>query len=149
MKAVPIEKGRRTVVYSLELKGLRGGEQLAVRARLATSAARLPEAARITTRLFLADEPDQREPGGEAKRVASFNGHVSRFNGFNCLPEDERSVTEKVGALRITRAPSKPLYLNLVAVSAAPFGRIPAGSGLPVLDDGWIKAVRYPPDLDG
>jgi hypothetical protein len=146
---VPIEKGLRTVVYSLELRDLRKGEQLEVRSRLVTSAGGLPEKARISTRLVLADGRGDGDPGEHAKKVASFNGHVSKLNGFNCLPEEEHSITEKVGVVRIKRSARRPLYLNLVAVSASPEHGIPPGSALKVVDDGYVRALRYPAELAG
>ena len=45
--------------------GSREGEQLLVRGRLVTDAAGLAAPARISTRIFLADRPDQTEPGGD------------------------------------------------------------------------------------
>ena len=61
--AVPVAK-LATVVLSHRLDDLAAGEQLLVVANLVTDASPLGYAARISTRLFLADGPDQLEPGG-------------------------------------------------------------------------------------
>ena len=87
---------RKTLVFSHRLDDLRKGEQLLVKARLTTDAAPLGYAARISTRLFLADSSRQLEAGGgTAGRAASWKGHLSKQTGFNCLPEDGARTTLK------------------------------------------------------
>ncbi len=127
--AVPIAK-QQTVVLSHELPGLREGEQILVRGRLVTDATGLGGAARISTRIFLGDRPDQTEPGGTAAGSVTWNGHLSKFTGFNCLPEEGPQASTKYGVAIVRRAPGRSLYVNLVAVSAAPFGGTRAGDGL-------------------
>ncbi|MGZ8667553.1 MAG: hypothetical protein ACXWZM_10665 [Solirubrobacterales bacterium] len=147
---IPVAK-RETLVFSHRLDGLRKGEQLVVKARLTTDASPLGYAARISSRLFLADSEDQLDPGaGKAARVASWKGHLSKPTGFNCLPGDGARTSRKLGVVRILRDPGVSLFLNLVAVSAAPFGGAGAGDELPVIGaDSSIDVTRYPPELEG
>ena len=141
--SIPIQKGARTVVFSQRLDGLAVDDQLRVRARLETSAARLGYPARISTRVFLAASPDQDEPGGVGAQVASFKGQVTKANGFNCTPDVRSTSTRKAGVLRITARPRGPLYVNLVAVGADPLGRGTAGDRLRVTG-GRCEVVRFP-----
>lgn len=146
---IPVAK-RGTVVFAHRLDDLAANEQLLVRARLVTDAARLGYPARISTRLFLADAPSQVEPGGGAAGVATWKGHLSKFTGFNCLPESGPQASQKFGVLAIRTAPGRPLYLNLVAVSAAPFGGERPGDALPIVTaDSFLELTRYPPELAG
>ena len=149
VSGVPVAKAQ-TVVFAHRLDGLAVGEQLLVKAQLVTDAAPLGYAARISTRLFLADGPDQTEPGGTAASVASWKGHVSKFTGFNCLPALGPQTTRKFGVIAIKRTPPGPLYLNMVAVSAAPFGGAGAGDALPIdASHSYLDVTRYPPGLAG
>jgi hypothetical protein len=127
--SIPISKAR-VIVLSQELAGLAAGERLLIKARLATDAAGLPAAARISTRLFIGDSPTQDEPGGAAQAVISWKGNLSKYTGFNCLPAEGPIVTEKYGVATVRQAPGASLYVNLVAVSAAPFGGVDASQGL-------------------
>ena len=147
---IPVAK-RQTLVFSHRLDDLRRGEQLVVRARLTTDASPLGYAARISSRLFLADSESQLEPGGgTAASVASWKGHLSKQTGFNCLPEDGARTTLKFGVLRVLDDPGRPLFLNLVAVSADPFGGAGANDALPVVAaDSFLDVTRYPPELEG
>jgi hypothetical protein len=139
-----------TVIYSRELKGLAEGEQLFVHGRLITDAKRTGYPTRITTRLFLADGPRQAEPGGHAKDVATWGGHLSKPNGCNCLPGRGAQRTEKFGVVRLRRDATQPLYVNLVAVSTAPFETPPeTGDDLPVESGSFVEIVRYPSELEG
>ena len=113
---------KETIVLSHELADLAEGERLLVRARLVTDAAGLPAAARISTRLLVADGPDVTEPGGLAADSMTWKGHLSKYTGFNCLPAEGPQATRKFGVSKVKRAPGASLYVNLVAVSAAPFG---------------------------
>ena len=146
---VPVAKVQ-TVVFAHRLDGLVAGEQLLVKAQLVTDAAPLGYAARISTRLFLADGPDQTEPGGTASSVASWKGHVSKFTGFNCLPALGPQTTRKFGVIAIKQAPPGPLYLNMVAVSAAPFGGAGSADALPIdASQSYLDVIRYPAELAG
>jgi hypothetical protein len=127
--AIPVSKAR-TVVLSQELGGLQVGERLLIKAHLATDAAGLPAPARISTRLFIADSPTQDEPGGSAQQAVTWKGNLSKYTGFNCLPAEGPVVTEKYGVATVRQAPAGSLFVNLVAVSAAPFGGVAASQGL-------------------
>ena len=118
---VPVAK-TETVVLSHELSDLAQGERLLVRGRLFTDADELASPARISTRLFVADSPTQTEPGGAAAAALSWKGHLSKFTGFNCLPGEGPQASSKYGVATVREAPGRSLYVNLVAVSGAPFG---------------------------
>ncbi len=120
-KGIAIAK-QRTVVLAHRLSGLAKGERLLVKGRLVTDATGLPAPARISTRLFLADGPDEVEPGGVAGDCMSWKGHLSKYTGFNCLPNEGPQPSRKFGVATVRKAPGADLYVNLVAVSAAPFG---------------------------
>jgi hypothetical protein len=142
-RAVPVANEERTVVRSLGLDGLEGGEQLVLTAQLHTSNPH-QYAARISTRVILADSPTATELGGRAKEVAGFDGELAKFNGSNCLP-GRTYVTRKYGATRILRAPGKPLHVNHVATSADPEGTPGRGDALAVKPAGFLQVVRYGP----
>ena len=150
INGIPVAK-LQTLVFSHRLDDLRQGEQLVVKARLTTDASSLGYAARISSRLFLADAEDQLDPGGGvAGTVASWNGHLSKTTGFNCLPADGAQTTLKFGVLRVTADAGQPLFLNLVAVSADPFGGAGPGDLLPiVLTGSFLEVTRFPPERDG
>jgi hypothetical protein len=142
---VPVAK-RHTVVLSHELAGLVEGEQLLVRGRLVTDASALPAPARISTRMFIADSQEQLEPGGAAGGSVTWKGHLSKFTGFNCVPDEGPQVSSKYGVAAVRQAPGRSLYVNLVAVSAAPFGGIDANAELPIDTTASSLAVtRFPP----
>jgi hypothetical protein len=146
---IPVAKSE-TVVLSHELDDLQAGEQLLVKANLVTDAAQLGYPARISSRLFLADSGQQTEPGGTAKQAASWKGQLSKFTGFNCLPADGPRTTRKYGVGAIRQPPGRPLFVNLVAVSAAPFGGAGAGDELPI-DTGrsFLEVTRFPSAATG
>ncbi|HLM30564.1 MAG TPA: hypothetical protein VK326_02765 [Solirubrobacterales bacterium] len=150
VNGIPVAK-RDTVVFSHRLAGLRQGEQLFVTAQLTTDASTLGYAARISSRLFLADADDQPEPGGGvAGAVSSWKGNLSKTTGFNCLPAEGPQTTRKFGVLRLTADPGQPLYLNLVAVSADPFGGASANDKLPIVRSrSFLDVTRFPPELEG
>ena len=142
---VPIAK-QETVVLSHELAGLEPGEQILVRGRLVTDATGLASAARISTRLFLADQPAQTEPGGTAAGSVTWKGHLSKFTGFNCLPDEGPQTSAKYGVATVRSAPGRSLYVNLVAVSAAPFGGIDASAQLRIdTAKSGLRVTRFRP----
>lgn len=126
---VPVAK-TETVVLSHELADLAAGERLLVRGRLITDAAGLGKPARISTRLFIADSPDQTEPGGAAAGAVTWKGHLSKFTGFNCIPGEGAQASNKYGVATVRSAPGRSLYVNLVAVSGAPFGGLSSSEQL-------------------
>lgn len=148
-RGIPVVPSAKTVVYSKRMNGLRGGEQLEVRAKIRTSAARLRYPARISTRIFLADSPTAADTGGHAAQIAAYGGEIGEHNGFNC--EGGPCVTERVGVLHIDASATRPLYVNVVADSGDPLkeGRSRPGDKLRVLDGGGVEIVRYPAELKG
>jgi hypothetical protein len=143
-EAVPIAK-KETVVLSHELAGLAQGEQILVRGRLVTDASGLAAAARISTRLFVADSPDQTEPGGTAAASLTWKGHLSKFTGFNCLPEEGPQASNKYGVATVREAPGRSLYVNMVAISAAPFGGAGAADQLRIVTaKSALEVTRFP-----
>jgi hypothetical protein len=141
---IPVAK-TETVVLSHRLDDLQPGDQLLVHAKLVTDAARLGYPARISTRLFLADSSGQVQPGGTAQQAASWKGQLSKFTGFNCIPGDGPRASQKFGVGAIKAAPGRPLYVNLVAVSAAPFGGGGSGDQLPIdTAHSFLEVTRYP-----
>lgn len=144
-RKIPVQKGVRTIVYSLALSKLRENEQLVVSAELPTSAAGLGYPARISTELVLASDPTESKPGRGIKALASLNGELTKFNGFNCLAATSSCLTRKVGVSRILRSTSRDVFLNLVAVSAAPSHAEKRGDALQALPGGYVQADRYPP----
>jgi hypothetical protein len=145
---VPVAK-RPTVILSKKLENLAKGEQLFVRGRLTTNARSTGYPTRITTELLLTDHPADTDPGAESKRVGTWNGHISKPNGFNCLPGEGPRRSEKFGVLEV-RQDAKELYVNLVATSARPF-QMPheTGDDLRVEEGSFIEVTRYPPRLRG
>ncbi len=139
---VPIAK-RATVVLSHELADLQAGEQLLVRGKLVTDAGGLPAPARITTRMFLAESPGQADPA----RVTdlTWKGQLSKPTGFNCIPGEGPQTSNKYGVATVRQAPGRSLYVNLVAVSAAPFGGNAPTDELPI-DTGAssLRITRFP-----
>ena len=135
---------------SEELRNLKQGEQLFVHGRLVTNASRLGYETRVATDLFLADSPTSLEPAGHAQSVSTWKGHLSKRNALNRLPEEGAASSEKFGVMRILKTATKPLYVNLVADSAAPFEPNPAtGDRLPVGAGSFIDVIRYPANRNG
>jgi hypothetical protein len=141
-REIPVDKEKRTVVYSRRLNQLRDDEELDVRAGLTVSAAHLSYPARISTRLILADDPGQDDDGGHAAEIAPFNGEISENNGFNCL-RARACTSRKVGVLRCLESAGQPVYVNLVAVAGDPFREGRPGDKLRVLNQGFVEVRRY------
>jgi hypothetical protein len=141
-REIPVDKEKRTVVYSRRLNELRDGEELEVRAGLTVSAAHLSYPARISTRLILADGPGQDDEGGRAAEIAPFDGEISESNGFNCLSA-RACTSRKVGVLRCLESAGQPVYVNLIAVAGDPFLKGRPGDKLRALDQGFLEVRRY------
>jgi hypothetical protein len=148
VEKIPIDPEAKTVVYSLPLADLADGEQLLVKAELNTDSSHLDYPARISTRVYLVDEPGRTEPGGPVKDFACFGGVIGEHNGFNSLQGSGARKTRRVGVLRITKASTKPLYVNLVATGGDPLKKAKAGDALKVSGSGFIEVTRYPPELN-
>jgi hypothetical protein len=95
--------------------------------------------------MFIAEAPGQTEPGGGAAADITWKGHLSKFTGFNCIPGEGPQTSRKYGVATVRRAPGGSLYVNLVAVSAAPFGGNAPTDQLPV-DTGAssLRVTRFP-----
>ena len=144
---VALQKGLRTLVYSLPLPGLAADEQLWLRARLVTRSA-LDFPARISTEVFLTDGPTATDPGHYAVGVSDFHAEIAKFNGFNCLA-GETCHSPKLGVMRMRRDADRTLYANLVATGTDPFHQGDGGEALEVVGGGFIEAIRYPPSWIG
>ena len=135
-----------TVVLSHELAELAEGEQLLVRGRLVTDAAGLAETGADLDPAVPRRSPGQTEPGGAAGDSVTWKGHLSKFTGFNCLPGEGPQSSTKYGVATVRSAPGRSLYVNLVAVSAAPFGGIAASAQLRDRHrDELLRVTRFRP----
>lgn len=144
---VPVAK-KQVVVLSKKLDRAAQGDQFLVRARLVANSKPLGYAARFSTRMFVASDPDDTEPKGHAQDVTSWKGHLSKENGSNCLPGDGPRAAEKFGVFRMAKDPgTKPLFINLVACSSAPFREPSVNNDNLPLEGGFLDIVRYPTEL--
>ncbi len=141
------------VVYSVELGGLRAGEQLVIDGRMVARIGRHPYNVFQTNSLVLSENPDSTSREGWPERVGDLNGQIAEANGFNCTQGDsaheDPCTARKVGVLEITRDSPKTLYVNLVTGMAAQAdfdNRHHAGDTAKVLDDGFLRVYRYPAD---
>jgi hypothetical protein len=145
---------RRRVAYSLRLKHLDKGEQLAVTATMRTDISKLRYAVRTSARLILADSPHSTKPSRFVERVASSHGEISENNGSNCTQDEGTCATRKVGVLRIRRDAVKrhgrgvALYVNLVTVLGPKVRKAHADDRV-VLRHGGIRVTRFAARLDG
>jgi hypothetical protein len=155
----PLRRGlppdlRRRVAYSLQLKHLGKGEQLAVSATMRTDISKLRYAVRTSARLILADSPHSTKPSRFVERVASSHGEISENNGSNCTQDEGTCTARKVGVLTIRRDAVKrrgrgvPLYVNLVTVLGPKVRQAHAGDRV-VLRRGGIRVTRFAAKLDG
>lgn len=145
---------KRRVVISKRLRGLRGGEQLAVTAGFREDISPLPYAVRTSVYLILAESPRHTRPGDFVKSHALRFGEISENNGQNCTRPPGTCGYRKVGVLEMRRdavtprGRPKPLYINLVTVlgpkvlEARSRDRVRFRKGL-------IRVVRFPPRLRG
>lgn len=146
---------RREVVYSQRLDHLEAGEQIAVRARMRISIARIPRNALVTARLILAEAPDATARGRLVKETAGSGGAITEANGTTCTEATTPCWTNKVGVLlmegdAVTDAGEpRPLYVNLVVGTVAHPGRRRAGRAIRALREGGIEVARYGSDQLG
>jgi hypothetical protein len=148
-RKLPVQKGQRTVVYSLPLSKLKKDEQLVVSAHLPTSARGLGYQARVSTELVLAADHTDTKSGRGMKALGSLRGEITKFNGFNCLPGAASCLTRKVGVLRILHSRRRDAHVNLVAVSASPTHEDKPGDAVQVLAGGYLRVDRYRAGLLG
>lgn len=126
-----------------ELKDLRGGEQLVVKADVVTSTEHLDYPARATIEVLLAEDPGRPEPGAEAKRITATDGRVCTRNGKNCLKDESPMTSHKTGVVRIERNAKKPLVI-VVLTTGDPLQKAGAADELRIRDGGSLRIFRLP-----
>lgn len=144
---------KRKALYSVALRNLRHGEQLVIEGKAVASIGRHPYNAFQTTTLVLSEKRGSDSRKGWPTRVADLNGQAGEGNGFNCTlgrsAHPNPCTARKVGVLEITRDSPKTLYLNLVAGMAAQadfHDRHRKSDKAKVLDRGYLRVYRYPPE---
>jgi hypothetical protein len=135
------------VIYSMPLSGLRADQQMTIHAKIIASAAGLGTRARFSTRVFLADSPNQLEPDdGYASKLAANKGRVAKRNGFNYVPGAPVVPTEKVGVLHVIEnmPAGRTVYLNVVGDGGDPSKKSQVGDQLKLQPGGFLEIRRYP-----
>lgn len=139
-------------IYSVELVGLRAGEQLMIDGKVVAKIGHHPYNVFQSTSIVLSENPDSASREGWPERVGDLNGQIAEANGFNCTQgpsaHDDPCVARKVGVLEITRDSPKTLYVNLVAGMAAQLygDRHRDGDSAKILADGFLRVYRYAPE---
>ena len=118
-----VDEGRSTklkVIYSKRIRNLRAGEDLVVEGRYLANIKHLPYDVRTRTQIVLARSPDSIQHNSRrARRAAATDARITEENNFNCThkPSGHSSPCPiiKVGIVRIARASTKPLFVNLIA----------------------------------
>ena len=116
---------QHTVVLAHQLAGAREGRAAARegpsghrRDRLAGARSDLdPDVRRRLARI-------RSSPAEPPRPALTWKGQLSKFTGFNCIPAEGPQTSRKYGVAKVVAAPAGDLYVNLVAVSGAPFGGI-------------------------
>ncbi len=155
--AIPIapEGGsvKEKAIYSVELGGLKAGEQLVIDGKLISRIGSHPYNVFQTTGIVLSENPDSASREGWPERVGDLNGQIAEANGFNCTQgksaHEDPCTARKVGVLEITRDSPKTLYVNLVAGMAAQAdfnNRHRSSDVAPVRDEGFLRVYRYGAD---
>ena len=142
MKSSPIDK-KRHVVISKKLRGLRGGEQFEVSAKLRTTISQLPYTVRTTSQLVLARSPSAVEPDRNTRRIALLGGEIDESNGFNCVLPAGSCTLRKEGVMRVSHS-ARRLYVNLVLLSGPKRANARPGDAAK-LGPGELTVRRYPP----
>jgi hypothetical protein len=138
------EPPRKTVVYSQRLDDLEKGEQLAVRATMITGIKQLRHNAKISSRIVLADNPLDRDPGVTSADASSEEGEITESNGFNCTQRTTPCTTIKSGVLEIEEDVSDALYVNLTLSVGRVGGRAPGDNLVTIQEGGSLEVVRFP-----
>ena len=139
------DAGQR-VVYSQRLRGLEKGDVLLTSGRVRTAIRNLPYF--VATKIAIATRPTARRPKELADRFASRKGTATETNGFNCTvgPSAFQSpcLTKKEGLIVITRAPNRPLYVNVISRTFPKLAQARRGSYPParVLPGGGLRVIR-------
>jgi hypothetical protein len=141
-------------IYSVELEGLKAGEQLVIDGRMSSKIGQHPYNVFQTTSIVLSEGRDSASREGWPERVGDLNGQIAEANGFNCTQgrsaHPDPCIARKVGVIEITRDSPQTLYVNLVAGMAAQFNgeqRRP-GDTAKIRDDGFLRVYRYAPDTN-
>lgn len=146
--ALPLKTEKR-VVYSLRLNQPKAGEQFVTRLVMPTDSRYLKAPARLSTRVVLADDPDEVDESSYAGQVATFKGRIARNNGFNTM--SGRDKTERKAVFRVDKDCDRPLFLNVIATAGTAGYDKQHGSGaaMKVDDGGRLEVRRFSPDLFG
>jgi hypothetical protein len=147
--SIPVIKGETRVVYAQELKDLREGEQLVVKAEVKTSANHLTYPARVTLEVILAEDPKEAKPGNRVRQITKTEGEICPRNGKNCLHNEESMTSSKVGVLRIEKDAKQPLYVLVVLVTGDPLQKRRPGDELRIREGGSLRIFRFPPEMAG
>jgi hypothetical protein len=144
---------KEKAIYSIELGNLRLGEQLVIDGKVVSKIGHHPYNVFQTTGIVLSENRDSASREGWPERVGDLNGQIAEANGFNCTQgrsaHSNPCTARKVGVLEVTRDSPKTLYINLVAGMAtqADFNDRHRNSDVAkVLDRGYLRVYRYPPD---
>lgn len=141
--AISLNPEGTSTIYSVELGGLRKGEQLYVRGGLTTDVTLLNHNANVSTKIILADTPFDTLPGATSSTVAELKGEITENNGFNCTKKATPCPSNKVGVIGIKKNADVPLYVNLV-LNVSGFGHAAPGTFLPIPPAGGLEITRYP-----
>jgi hypothetical protein len=153
IRAAPPDLKRR-VVISKRLRGLRGGEQLAIAAAFREDISHLPYAVRTSVYVILAESPRKTRQGHFVKSHALRFGEISESNGQNCTKPPSTCRYSKVGVLEMRRdavtrrGRRKPLFINFVVVLGPKVREARSGDRVR-LRKGRIRVLRFPPELRG
>lgn len=141
------------VLYSVELTGIREGEQVVVDGRAVAEIRKHRYNAFMTSTLVLSERPNSTSRDGLPERVADINGQIGEPNGFNCTQgksaHRDPCTANKLGVIEFTKGTSQPLYINFVSGMAAQadFGdRHRKKDKAKVLDRGELRVFRYERD---
>jgi len=152
---LPLNEDVLSVVYSQRLDRLDRGEQLAVTGLLRAQVAHLPYNARTALHLILAHAPRATHPNDLVDRVATQNGEITENNGINCTQKQTPCDLPKVGVIEMTRdargvsGKRVPLFVNLVAITAAKRRDARPGDRVKVLQGGGLRIRRFSAGLRG
>ena len=105
MRGNPDRQAGRPSCSRTSSPGLEQGEQILVRGLAGHRRDRARRAGADLDPAVLADSPDQTEPGGAAAASVTWKGHLSKFTGFNCLPEEGPQTSRKYGVATVRSAP--------------------------------------------
>jgi hypothetical protein len=148
--------GFQTVVYSVELDGLRAGDVITASALQNTDVGAFSLPLFVGDQLILTGSPDRTDP---AKAFGTAGGDLDPANGFNCTqgrsPYHNPCRSPKAGAITITRdaftrnGDPKPLFLNLITRAYEKVAQAQAfpGPAVRVLPGGFLNVTRYPAPL--